>query len=62
MKAIEKGIPFQIKMDDSQKHSVSSHCRIALGEATVIIVGKDDMPHMFPMVRVTGISYLKPKK
>jgi len=27
-----------------------------------IVVGKDDLPHILPLLTMTGISYLKPKK
>ena len=60
--AIEEGIPFLIKMADGEKCEVSDRYRIALGKTTVIVVGKDDMPHILPLLTMTGISYLKPSK
>ena len=60
--AIKEGIPFLIKMADGEKYEVSESYRIALGRTTVIVVGKDDMPHILPLLTMTGISYLKPKK
>jgi len=36
--------------------------KIALGRTTVILVGDDDMPHILPLLTMTGISYLKPKE
>ena len=60
--AIKEGIPFLIRMADGQKYEVSEAYQIALGRTTVIVVGKDDMPHVLPMLTMTGISYLKPKK
>ena len=49
-------------MADGEKHEVSEPYRIALGRSCVIVVGKDDLPHILPLLTMTGISYLKPKK
>ena len=60
--AINEGIPFLIKMADGEKYEVTDRYRIALGRTTVIVVGKNDMPHVIPLLTMTGISYLKPAK
>jgi hypothetical protein len=60
--AIEEGIPFLIKMADGEKYEVTDRYRIALGRTTVVVIGKDDMPHILPLLTMTGISYLRPKK
>jgi len=60
--AIEEGIPFLIRMADGEKYEVSDRYRIALGKTTVVVVGKDDMPHVLPLLTMTGISYLKQSK
>jgi hypothetical protein len=60
--AIKEGIPFLIKMADGEKYEVSEPYRIALGRSYVIVVGKDDLPHILPLLTMTGISCLKPKK
>jgi hypothetical protein len=57
--AIKEGIPFLIRMADGEKHEVADRYQIALGQTTVIVVGKDDMPHVLPLLTMTGISYLK---
>jgi hypothetical protein len=57
--AIDEGLPFLIKMADGEKYEVSDRYRIALGRTTVIVVGKNDMPHILPLLTMTGISYLK---
>lgn len=57
--AIEEGIPFLIRMADGEKYEVADRYRIALGKSTVIVVGKDDMPHVLPLPTMTGISYLR---
>jgi len=60
--AINEGIPFLIRTADGEKYEVSDRYQIALGQTTVIVVGKDDMPHVLPLLTMTGISYLKGKK
>ena len=60
--AINEGIPFLIKMADGEKYEVADRYRIALGRTTVIVVGKNDMPRVLPLLTMTGISYLKPAK
>ena len=57
--AINEGIPFIIKMADGEKYEVTDRYKIALGKNNVIVVGKDDMPHVLPLLTVTGISYVK---
>lgn len=59
--AIKEGILFVIKMADGEKYEVPEAYRVALGRTTVIVVGDDDMPHILPLLTMTGISYLKPK-
>jgi hypothetical protein len=60
--AIKEGIPFEIKMADGEKYKVTERNRIALGRTNVIVVGEEDMPHVLPMLTMTGISYLKSRK
>jgi len=60
--AINEGIPFLIKMADGEKYEVTDRYRVALGRTTVIVVGKNDMPHVLPLLTMTGISYLKSAK
>ena len=60
--AIDEGIPFWIRLAGGEKYRVGDRYRIALGKTTVIVVGKDDMPHVLPLLTMTGISYLRPAK
>ena len=59
--AINESIPFMIKMADGEKYDVSDRYQIALGKTTVVVMGRDDMPHILPLLTMTGISYLKAK-
>ncbi len=60
--AINEGIPFRIRMADGEKYEVTDRYRVALGKTSVIVVGNNDMPHILPLLTMTGISYLKAKK
>ena len=55
--AIREGVPFVIKMADGEKYEVADRYRVALGKTSVIVVGDDDMPHVLPLLTMTGISY-----
>ncbi len=57
--AIREGIPFVIRMADGEKYEVFERNRVALGKTAVIVVGEEDMPHVLPLLTMTGISYLK---
>ncbi len=58
----EGGVPFVIKMADGEKYEVSDRFRVAVGNTSVILIGEDDAPHILPLLTMTGISYLRPKK
>jgi hypothetical protein len=60
--AIQEGIPFLIKMADGEKYEVTNSYQIALGKAHVVVMDKRDLPHVLPMLTMTGISYLKRAK
>ncbi len=49
-------------MADGEKYEVVDRYKIALGRTSVILVGEDDMPHVVPLLTMTGISYIDPKK
>jgi hypothetical protein len=60
--ALRDGIPFIIKMADGEKYKVTDRSQVALGRTTVVVIDKNDLPHLLPMLTMTGISYLKGKK
>ena len=60
--AIAEGIPFVIKMADGEKYPVTDRYKIALGRTSVVVLGDNDMPHILPLITMTGISYLKNKR
>jgi hypothetical protein len=54
--AIREGIFFLIRIADGQKYEVADRCSLSLGKTTVVVVGKDDMPHVLPLLTMTGIG------
>jgi hypothetical protein len=60
--AIQEGIPFAIRMADGRQYEVNERYKIALGKTHIVVLGKLDMPHVLPLLTMTGISYLKPSK
>jgi hypothetical protein len=60
--ALREGIPFIIKMADGEKYEVTDRNQVALGRTNVVVIDKHDLPHLLPMLTMTGISYLKGKK
>jgi hypothetical protein len=60
--AINEGIPFLIRMADGESYQVQDRHQVALGRTTVVVLGKHDMPHVLPLLTMTGISYLGPRR
>ena len=56
--AIKKGIPFEINMADGKSYRVEDEFSIALIGETALIVVENMLPHILPLLTVTGISYL----
>ncbi len=59
---MREGIPFVIKMADGEKYEVTDRYKIALGRNYVMAVDKRDLPHVLPLLTMTGIRYLKGRK
>lgn len=60
--AIKEGIPFLIRMADGEKYEVTDRYKVALGKTHVVVIDRHDLPHVLPMLTMTGLSYLKPGK
>lgn len=56
--AVREGIPFVIKMADGEKYEVHARDRIIVGVARVVLMDDRDIPHVLPMLTMTGVSYL----
>lgn len=59
--AVKDGCPFLIRMADGEKYEVENQSQIAFGKTFVIVVN-DDLPHVLPLLTMTGITYMKPGK
>ena len=57
--AIREGIPFVITMADGNQYEVTDPYQIALGRTCVMVVDKQDLPHILPLLTMTCINYLK---
>lgn len=60
--AVKEGIPFLIRMADGEKYEVTDTNKIALGKTRVVVIDKQDLAHVLPLLTITGISYLKSAK
>lgn len=58
--AIDEGLPFEINMADGRSYRIEDKYSIALLGNTALIVVDEDLPHILPLLTITGISYLKP--
>ena len=56
--AVREGIPFVINMADGRSYRVDEEWKIAVGATRVVVLDERDLPHMLPMLTMTGISYL----
>ena len=60
IRAVDEGLPFEINMADGKSYRVDDRYRISVGKTTVIVLDDKDLPHLLPLLTMTGISYLKP--
>jgi hypothetical protein len=58
--AVREGIPFSIQMADGREYEVHNQQQIALARNYVIVIGDDELPHMLPLLTMTGLGYLNP--
>jgi hypothetical protein len=61
--AKKEGIPFAIKMADGREHRVDRSEQIHIAKTHVVVIDQQTLPHILPLLTITGLSYLKqPKK
>jgi hypothetical protein len=58
--AIKEGIPFVIRMADGEKYEVRDRFSIALASTRAVVLDQNGLPHILPLLTMTGISYLSP--
>ena len=56
--AVREGIPFVINMADGKSYQVRESVKIAIGRTRVVVLDERDLPHVLPMLTMTGIGYL----
>jgi hypothetical protein len=56
--AVREGIPFAINMADGRQYMVTDKSKIAWGATRVVVLDERDLPHVLPLLTMTGISYL----
>ena len=56
--AAREGVPFVIKMADGEKYRVNVRDRIIVGNTRVVVMDDKDIPHVLPLLTMTGVSYL----
>jgi hypothetical protein len=56
--AAREGVPFVIKMADGEKYRVNARDRIIVGNTRVAVMDDKDIPHVLPLLTMTGVSYL----
>jgi hypothetical protein len=56
--AAREGVPFIIKIADGEKYRVSARDRIIVGNTRVVVMDDKDIPHLLPLLTMTGVSYL----
>jgi hypothetical protein len=56
--AIREGIPFAINMADGRQYEVRSRERIILGKTRLVLMDDRDLPHVLPLLTMTGVSHL----
>ena len=45
-------------MADGKSYEVREPWKIAIGRTRIVVLDDRDLPHMLPMLTMTGISYL----
>ncbi|MBS0659546.1 MAG: hypothetical protein JSR82_14990 [Verrucomicrobia bacterium] len=59
--AIREGIPFELRMADGRSYVVRDQFSIALGPTNAVVIDERGLPHVLPLLTVTGLSYLPPE-
>ena len=56
--AICEGIPFAINMADGRQYEVRARERVILAGTRIVLVDERDIPHVLPLLTMTGVTYL----
>ena len=55
---VREGIPFAINMADGRQYEVRSRDRVILAGTRVVLVDEQNIPHVLPLLTMTGVTYL----
>jgi len=53
-----EGVPFVINMAEGKSYEVREAGKSAIGRTRVVVLDDRDLPHILPMLTMTGINYL----
>src|SRR5438105_4184521 len=56
--AVREGVPFVVNMADGRQYEVRSQFDIAIGKTNAVVLDERSLPHVLPLLTMTGISYL----
>ena len=57
-----EGIPFSIKMADGREYRVDRAEQIHIAKTHVVVIDQKTLPHVLPLLTITGLSYRSSKK
>jgi hypothetical protein len=57
-----EAIPFSIKMADGRQYRVDRAEQIHIAKTHVVVIDQKTLPHILPLLTITGLSYEPPKK
>ena len=57
--AVREGVPFTLRMADGHAYSVTDRSRVMVGKAHVVVMDDKLLPHVLPMLTITGLSYME---
>jgi hypothetical protein len=57
-----EGTPFSIKMADGREYRVENPDQIHIAKTHVVVIDNKTLPHILPLLTITGVSYLPKKK
>jgi hypothetical protein len=56
--AKNEGIPFSIKMADGREYRVNRAEQVHIAKTHVVVIDSRTLPHILPLLTITGLSYL----
>ena len=57
--AKKEEVPFAIKMADGREYRVDRSEQIHIAKTHVVIIDQETLPHVLPLLTITGLTYLK---